>query len=173
VAEEARRLLEQRGFDAATDDRRGLDHGAWVPLRLLYPEADVPVTQLSVQPHLGPDHHHRIGEALRPLRARGVLVLGSGSITHNLRDLFARPDEALSHVREFVDWMGERVEAGDVASLLDYRARAPHAARNHPTDEHLLPLFTALGAGSPGGHPRRIHQSETFGSLRMDAYEVP
>jgi len=173
IAEEARRLLEAGGISATTDARRGLDHGAWVPLSLLYPGADVPVTELSVQPEQDPRHHLRVGEALRPLREQGVLLVGSGSITHNLRDLFASRGEKLPYVGEFVDWMSERVEAADVAALLDYRAHAPQALRNHPTDEHLLPLYTALGARTPGEKPRRVHASQTFGSLRMDAFEMP
>ncbi len=173
IAEEARRLLQASGIDATMDDRRGLDHGAWVPLSLLYPDADVPVTQLSIQPELDPRHHFRVGEALRPLREKNVLVLGSGSITHNLQALFASRGARLPYVAEFVDWIGERVEAADLPALLDYRARAPQAQQNHPTDEHLLPLFTALGAGSSQAKPRRIHRSETFGSLRMDAFEIP
>ena len=173
LANEVVRLLAARGLRATTDERRGLDHGAWVPLSLLYPEADVPTTQLSVQPDRDPRHHHAVGEALRPLRAENVFVLGSGSITHNLRELFGRRGQPMPHVGQFVDWIGERMEAGDVESLLDYRDRAPHAEQNHPTDEHLLPLFTALGAGSPGSKPRRIHRSQTFGELRMDAFEIP
>ena len=173
IADETVRRLAAAGFAAVTDGERGLDHGAWVPLSLLYPEADVPTAQLSVQAEKGARHHYRIGEALRSLREQGVLLLGSGSITHNLRELFASRGEEAAHVSEFVDWIAERAEAGDLESLLAYRERAPHAARNHPTDEHLLPLFTALGAGSPGARPRRIHRSRTFGSLRMDAFEAP
>jgi 4,5-DOPA dioxygenase extradiol len=171
VAERARRLLEAAGIAAKTDSGRGFDHGAWVPLSLLYPAADVPVTQLSVQPAEDPRHHFRVGEALRPLREDGVLILGSGSITHNLRDLFSRRGERLPYVAPFVDWVADRLGEGDMDALLDYRSRAPYAVENHPTDEHLLPLFTALGAGSRHTKPRRVHRSETFGSLRMDTFE--
>jgi 4,5-DOPA dioxygenase extradiol len=170
AAREIVRRLAAAGIEATTDGDRGLDHGAWVPLCLMYPDADVPVTQLSVQPSRDPRHHQRIGQALRPLREEGVLLLGSGSITHNLRELSARPTEEASHVRQFVDWVADRAEAGDAASLLDYRARAPHAERNHPTDEHLLPFFVVLGAAT-SQRLRRVHASVTFGSLRMDAFE--
>src|SRR5262249_31233883 len=112
------------------------------------------------------------GEALRPLRGRGVLILGSGSITHNLRELSARPGDEAPHVTDFVEWIHEQVERGDTEALLDYRRRAPNAVRNHPTEEHRLPFFTMLGAAYPGGLVRRIHRSTTFGSLRMDAYEA-
>jgi 4,5-DOPA dioxygenase extradiol len=169
TAQEVVRRLAAAGIEATTDRDRGLDHGAWVPLCLMYPDADVPVTQLSVQPSRDPRYHNRIGETLRPLRERGVLLLGSGSITHNLRELSARPAEEAPHVRQFVDWIADRSEAGDAASLLDYRRLAPYAERNHPTDEHLLPFFVVLGA-APAHRLRRIHASVTFGSLRMDAF---
>jgi 4,5-DOPA dioxygenase extradiol len=171
TAREVVRRLAEAGIGATLDDRRGFDHGAWVPLCLMYPEADVPITQISIQPAGDPKHHHRIGEALRPLREEGVLLLGSGSITHNLRELSTRQTEGAAHVRQFVDWVADRAAAGDSASLLDYRRLAPHAERNHPTDEHLLPFYVVLGAASV---PRlvRIHASVTFGSLRMDAFEA-
>ena len=164
--------LGEAGLAARTDAARGLDHGAWVPLRLMYPAADVPIVSLSLQPNLGARHSFRVGEALRPLRAAGVLLLGSGSITHNLRELSARQSGEPAHVGEFVEWIAARAEAGDAEALLDYRRKAPHAERNHPTDEHLLPFFMVLGAASAGAALRRIHASATFGSLRMDAFEA-
>jgi 4,5-DOPA dioxygenase extradiol len=172
AASAAIELFAEAGIAAFADQSRGLDHGAWVPLRLLFPDADVPVAQISVQSELGPRHAYRVGEALRPLRERGVLILGSGSITHNLRELSAPSRDEAPHVTEFVEWINEQVERGDSEALLDYRDRAPHAVRNHPTEEHLLPFFTVLGAASVGGLVRRIHRSTTFGSLRMDAYEA-
>ena len=161
--------LQDAGIASSTDPRRGLDHGAWVPLSLMYPAADVPVVPLSLQPQAGTRHAYRVGQALAPLRDDGVLILGSGSITHNLRELFGGGSGGAPHVAEFVDWIADRAAGPDTDALLDYRTRAPHAARNHPTDEHLLPLFTALGAA--GGAPlRRVHKSATFGALRMDAF---
>jgi len=140
-----------------------------VPLVLMFPEADVPVTQLSLQTHLGPAHHHAIGRALAPLRDEGVLILASGQVTHNLREAGRYPAPP-PHIEGFVEWLAERVAAKDDAALVDYRRQAPHAAENHPTDEHLLPFFVALGAAGGDGL-RRVHQSVTFGSLRMDAYQ--
>jgi 4,5-DOPA dioxygenase extradiol len=174
VAREARDRLVRAGFEAELDPERGLDHGAWVPLSLLYPGADVPVAQLSVQPHLGAAHHLAVGRALAPLRAAGVLIVGSGGITHNLTELFASRQlgAEMPHVTEFVEWIAERAEAGEIDRLADYRQAAPHAVRNHPTDEHLLPLFVALGAATPGAPVRRIHESATFGSVRMDSFEM-
>ncbi|NYZ12496.1 dioxygenase [Azospirillum sp. RWY-5-1] len=172
VAGRAAGLLTTAGIPAGTDPGRGLDHGAWVPLMLLYPEADIPVTQLSIQPHLGPEHHWRVGQALRPLRDEGVLILATGAITHNLREFFGRRSDAGSPdwVTDFADWIADAVAEGRTDDLLDYRRLAPHAVRNHPTDEHLLPLFVALGAGSNGLSGVPVHRSHTYGVLAMDAY---
>ena len=147
----------------------GLDHGIWTVLRYLYPDADVPVTQLSIQPHLSPLHHYRVGEALRPLTQEGVLIVGSGSLTHNLREFRGRPAGVEPDVREFQQWMKASIDAQDVAALLDYRRLAPSAVRAHPTDEHLLPLFVAMGAAGAGG-AERITDEVTFGVIAMDSY---
>jgi 4,5-DOPA dioxygenase extradiol len=141
----------------------GLDHGAWVPLLLMFPHADVPVAQLSIQPRLDAAHHFRVGRALRDLRDDGVMIVGSGQITHNLRmaDFGARPEDADPRVVEFTDWFESRLKARDIDALLDYRARAPHAALMHPTDEHLLPVFGALGAAADD-YDLRIQSLGTF-----------
>jgi len=172
LAQRVRALLGGAGMAVDGVPDRGLDHGAWVPLMLMYPQADIPVTQLSVQTALGPAHHLRLGGALRPLRDEGVLILGSGSVTHNLRE-FGRHDDAGAPpdwVGGFNDWLVEHLAAGDRKPLLDYRRQAPHAARNHPTEEHLLPLFAALGAATPGVAPQRIHAGYTYGVIGMDAW---
>jgi 4,5-DOPA dioxygenase extradiol len=172
LAVRAAALLADSGLTACTNEDRGLDHGAWVPLMLMYPEADIPVTQLSVQSRLGPGHHWRLGEALRPLRDEGVLIIGSGSVTHNLGEFghhrYDSPPP--SWVREFNDWLHDRVVGADREALLDYRVRAPQAVRNHPTEEHLLPLFAVAGAATPGCRPRRLHADYTYGVIGMDAY---
>ena len=154
---------------AVPDDARGLDHGAWVPLMLMYPARDIPVVQLSVQPEAGIAHHIAIGRKLAPLRDEGVLILGSGSFVHNLRLLDRRGADAPEPQwsKEFAQWIDAALLAGDDDALVHYRERAPHARQAHPTDEHFLPLFVAYGAG---GTPRHIHDSATFGALRMDAY---
>src|SRR5262249_31129603 len=144
----------------------------WVPLLLAYPAADIPVVQLSLQQELGPEHHLKLGRALAPLRQDGVLVLASGGLVHNLRRL-ARGTSAPAEepwAKAFADWVGAALEEGQIGDLLDYRRRAPDAAMAHPTDEHFLPLFVALGAGGEGAHPGLLHRSTMFGSLRMDAY---
>lgn len=171
LARRARELLIEAGFEAIADAYRGLDHGAWVPLRYLYPEADIPVTQLSIQSSHGPDHHYRLGQALTPLRDEGVLILASGAVTHNLAD-FTTPDPsapARDYVVEFSDWIARHLAAGNIEDLLDYRRRAPCAARAQPTEDHLLPLFVALGAAA--GEPARRHEAGvTYGILAMDIY---
>jgi len=172
LAERAAALLSKAGMSTQLVPDRGLDHGAWVPLMLMYPEAGVPVTQLAVQSRLGPAHHLRIGAALRPLREEGVLILGSGSSTHNLRefrehDLDAAPPQ---WVTEFGEWTERAVTSQRVDDLLDYRRLAPHAACNHPTEEHFLPLFAAMGAATPGTKAQRIHSGYTYGVIGMDAY---
>ena len=171
LAREIAALLERAGLAAAVDPARGLDHGVWVPLHLLHPAADIPVVPLSIRPELGPAHHFALGRALAPLRERGVLVIGSGSITHNLRDLrqYAQGGEA-PYVRPFIGWIEDKLRAGDTGALLDYRHQAPGATRAHPSDEHLLPLFVALGAGGNGTRAQRIDAGIELGALAMDIY---
>lgn len=163
-------LLGAAGLPAALNPQRGLDHGAWVPLKLAWPEADIPVVQVSLQTHLGPAHHYQLGQTLAPLTADGILVLGSGSFTHDLRSVVWRgPNAAPGWVTEFADWVTAALAERRIDDLLNYRTLAPHAARNHPTEEHFLPLFVALGAG--GRAATALHRSLTFSVLRMDAFE--
>lgn len=172
MAEAAATALQQAGIPTRQDYMRGLDHGAWVPLSLMYPQADVPVAQLSIQPKRDPAWHVELGRALRPLREQGVLIVGSGAITHNLRAVFRHPDgePAPVWVTEFCDWVAGRIAEGDLQSLIDYRKRAPHAEQNHPTDEHLLPLFVALGAANDIRSAQHLNRVMTFGMLAMDAW---
>lgn len=172
LAGEMARRLQEAGLPAGLDAARGLDHGAWVPLSLMFPKADVPVVQVSIDPGLGPAYHLRLGEAMRPLRSDGILVVGSGSATHNLRELHRGDPGAAPPVwvTDFAEWLSAAVEAGDADALLAWRETAPHALRNHPTDEHLLPLFCALGARTAGQAGRRLHTSHTYGALAMDVY---
>lgn len=164
--------LRQAGIPVHLDETRGLDHGAWVPLSLMYPKADIPAAQLSLQPDRDPAWHIALGRALRPLREQGVLIVGSGSISHNLRALFKHPQNtpAPDWVTEFCNWMAERITAADLDSLIAYRTIAPHAVQNHPTDEHLLPLFVALGAADKLHSSTRLNQVMTYGMLAMDAW---
>jgi 4,5-DOPA dioxygenase extradiol len=164
--------LTAAGFSASLDTARGLDHGAWVPLLLAFPDADIPVLQLSLQSHLGPVHHEKLGVALASLRAEGVLVVGSGSWTHDLRRFRGQAADApvQPDVTEFAEWMDRAVLEGRRDDLLAYRSRAPYAADNHPTEEHLLPLYVALGAAGLGARAEHLHKSAMYSMLRMDAY---
>jgi 4,5-DOPA dioxygenase extradiol len=169
-------LLQAAGIAAQSVDQGGLDHGAWTALRFLYPAADIPVVPLAFVPSDPPAAQFALGEALRPLAREGVLVLGSGSITHNLRRLFAgglRPaadQPELDDNAEFRHWMAARAAARDWGALFAYRSQAPHAVAMHPTDEHLLPWYVAAGVGGRDAAPIRIHDGATMGSLGMDAY---
>lgn len=166
-------LLTAAGLGANLDTERGLDHGAWVPLILMYPAHDIPVVQLSLQSWRGPTHHLQLGAALAPLLAEDVLVIGSGAFTHNLRrlrraDLNGQPEP---DVVAFAEWMDQAITGHHIDELLDYRRRAPYAELQHPTEEHLLPLFVAIGAAGEHASAKRLHASTTYGTLRMDAYE--
>ena len=172
VAARVSELLRASGFDCKLDHRRGLDHGAWVPLLLMYPQADIPVLQLSIQPHLGTRHHLLMGRALAPLRRDGVLIIGSGSMTHDLSEFRGHGpnDPAPDWVNAFADWFDSALSAGRTDDLLDYRRQAPFAVKNHPSEEHLLPFYAALGAAGENARAMRLHASATYGVLRMDVY---
>jgi len=170
VAQRAQALLKDAGFTAGIDGCRGLDHGAWSPLLYMYPKADIPVVQISVQPAFGPRHHVEVGRSIRKLSEEGVLIIGSGHMTHNLRDWSRGGGKPEPYAREFQDWVKARLEAHDIDSLIDYRSRSPHGARAHPTDEHFLPLFFALGAAPEKTRPERVYDAIDSGVLAMDAY---
>ncbi len=172
LAEQVADLLGAAGLQAGIDRARGLDHGAWVPLLLAYPAADVPVLQIAVQSHLGPAHHYEVGRVLAPLREQGVLVIGSGSFTHDLSRFRGQAPDApeAADVAAFAAWMDAALLAGRRCDLLTYRHKAPHALEQHPTEEHLLPLFVAMGAAGPDAQVERLHASVAYGVLRMDSY---
>jgi len=172
LAARAVALLKQAGIAAGIDGCRGLDHGAWVPLRWMYPDADVPVVQLAVQPGRGTAHHVELGRALAALRDENVLIVGSGHVTHNLRDWMQqrqRP-QPQTYASEFAAWLKSTLERGDTDALIRYRDLAPGAARAHPTDEHFLPLFVAWGAAGAGGRVERVVEGLENGVLSMDSY---
>ena len=175
LATEVLALLEAAGLGPLSVDQGGLDHGIWVPLLHMLPDADVPVLPLAFSPDWTPAQVRDLGRALRPLAAQGVLVIGSGSLTHNLQMVFGprgmppvdaaeRPESA-----SFREWVRQQAEAGDEDALLDYRRRAPHAQLMHPTDEHWLPWYAAQGAAG-SATSCRLHASLTYGCLAMDAY---
>lgn len=169
-------LLSRAGLAVHVIDQGGLDHGIWTALRHVYPDASVPILPLAFVPDQSPAQQFALGEALAPLAEEGVLILGTGSITHNLRRVFAGglrgggPRPEIPESAAFRAWMLDRSGERDWDALLDYRRRAPHAVDMHPTDEHLLPWFVAAGAGGRATAPVRLHESVEAGSLGMDAY---
>jgi 4,5-DOPA dioxygenase extradiol len=169
IGADAARLLREAGFEVTLDGRRGLDHGTWVPMRFLLPEANVPVFQVSMPVDLDPEGALRLGRALAPLRKRGVLIVGSGSLTHNLHE-FRQDVKDPEYAREFASWIADAVVARAGKKLVDYRRLAPHAERAHPTEEHFLPLLVAMGASSDDEIPQRIEGGMTYGTLSMDSY---
>lgn len=169
LAARAAEALADAGLPC-TGEARGLDHGVWTPMMLMYPDADVPVASLSIQHHLGPAAHIDLGRALAPLRGEGVLILGSGGNVHNLRH-FVSSDSALPEWAERFDaWLTDVVTAGDDEALSDYRGRTPDGALAHPRDEHLLPLMVAMGAGGEGAQGEVLYRGFINGAIGMGAY---
>lgn len=172
LAEDIAGRLSEAGLAPAIRTNLGLDHGVWVPLRRSYPEADIPVVPLSVNRRADAAHHFAVGRALAPLREQGVLVIGSGGFVHNLGDLDWQHRDAPMPpwASDFAAWMCARLEAQDIEALLDWERQAPNPRKAHPTVEHLMPLFVALGAGGESARVRSLHRSHEFGSLALDAF---
>ncbi len=175
LAGEVAKLIRAAGLPVHLVGERGFDHGTWVPLSLMFPEADIPIVQLSIQPEEDAEYHLRLGRALEPLRDEDVLIVGTGAMTHNLRELMTgglKPADAPPEdwALAFTNWIAEKAEAGDADALVGYATTAPSALRAHPADDHFLPFFVALGAAGDGAHGERIHASIEHGALAMDAY---
>ncbi len=174
VAARVHQLLFATGFDPQIEQNRGFDHGIWNPLMLIYPDAEIPVVPLSIQPNESPKYHIAIGRALSPLRDEGILLIGSGSITHNLKCFFSGSYEldspAETFARDFADWIAERISVGDKDALAAAPDTWPGGRENHPTDDHILPLYFAVGASSSPFNGRRLHMSTNYGVLAMDAF---
>lgn len=172
LAGEVLALLHQAGIEAEGDAKRPFDHGAWVPLMHLFPQADVPVVQIALPEHAGPAEVYALGAAVQSLRSQGVLVIGSGSMTHNLGEFFGGAREPAPYVLAFSRWIEAALARGDMAALLDYRRQAPEAARAHPTEDHFLPLFFALGAAGKDLHANYLSREVMYSMLAMDAFEL-
>ncbi len=169
-------LLRAADLPAGADPERPFDHGCWVPLMHLYPQANVPVVQVSLPAYVGPAEVYAVGQALAPLREQGILLVGSGSMTHNLRELRREDGPTEPYVTAFCGWVHDTLMQRDLPAMLDYRACAPHAARAHPSDEHFLTIYFALGAagwGQPQGpQPEYITREVQFRSISMDAFSL-
>lgn len=171
LAERVRQALQVAGISAQLDADQGLDHGVWVPLMHLRPEADIPVVPLSLPENATPEQVLAMGKALAPLREEGVVIIGSGSMTHNLFE-FRGPSvtQTEPYVTAFVDWVRSAIARHDTESLLNYRTQAPHAVRAHPSDEHFLPLFVALGAAHSLEIVGVLEKEVRYGMLSMESY---
>jgi len=181
LAKDVLELLQKVGIKAYELERRGFDHGTWVPLSLVYPMANIPIVQVSIDPDATPEYHFKLGQALATLAQKNIAIIGTGNITHNLPALFNKGNDPeldaniKDYVAKFLKWFDTQLESNHLEDLLNYKDKAPFAKENHPTDEHLLPIYVALGAAS-GASPqkvkaRKIHASYTFDSLAMDAWE--
>ena len=170
LALEAARALSRAGLAAGVDEKRGLDHGAWVPLLYLRPDADVPVFQVSMPIDLTTASALGLGQALAPLREQGVLILASGSMTHNLYEFRGATTVEAPYAREFVAWARQAIVDQDVDNLVAYRRQAPHAERAHPTEEHFLPLLVAMGARDQDEAVQVLDGGITYGMLSMESY---
>jgi 4,5-DOPA dioxygenase extradiol len=170
IARDVARLLEAAGWSVSLDARRGLDHGAWVPLYHLLPKANVPVFQVSMPSELTTQSAFKLGQALAPLREQGVLILASGSMTHNLYEILQPGSAPEPYALEFANWVKNAVLANAIQSIIHYRSEAPQAQRAHPTQEHFLPLLVALGARDDSDTAQWIDGGIEFGVLSMDSY---
>jgi 4,5-DOPA dioxygenase extradiol len=172
-AQEVVVALQTAGIPVTTDARHGFDHGAWVPLRYLFPAADVPVVPLSIQHHGGPVHAFRVDQALAPLAEQGWLIVASGNITHNLHDWWRTSGGMTidtSYAERFSDWVAQQLDERNTEAMLDYRRQHPDALQAQPRDEHLLPLFTALGAAGLEARPLAMHRGIRDHVIAMDSY---
>jgi 4,5-DOPA dioxygenase extradiol len=170
LAQAAGELLAAAGHRVTMDVQRGMDHGAWVPLRHMFPAADVPVFQVSMPVSLDAASAWQLGATLAPLSAQGVLIVGSGSLTHNLYEFRQGHGRDEAYAAEFVDWVRNAVVTRDQDRLVNTLARAPHAARAHPTTEHFLPLLVAAGAAASDAPVTVMPGGITHGILSMESY---
>ena len=177
LAERVMNRIKEAGLPVRLISERGYDHGSWTPLILAFPEADIPIVQVSIDPQQDAAYHHRLGAALSGFAGENTLIIGSGHITHNLRSVFSvmrggkEPDPAVENkVVAFTDWMADALSIGDTEHLLNWRDQAPFPLENHPTDEHLMPIFFAAGAAGDKAMATRIHASRQMGFFAFDCY---
>ncbi|MCA0756304.1 dioxygenase [Paenibacillus sp. N4] len=164
-------LFTKHGITSSMDNERGLDHGAWAVLKLLYPDADIPVVALSVNRHLTNGQQYEIGKALAELREQDVLIIGSGGTVHNLRKLNWQGEGVDEWALAFDNWLQSKLEAWDAEALFRYRELAPHAAEAVPTNEHFIPLLLAMGTGDRNRQAELLHRSYQFGNLSLSCWE--
>lgn len=163
-------MLSNKGIESKLDEYRGMDHGAWDVLYLMYPKSDIPVVQVSINPELAMEKQYEIGRAIRDLGKEDILVIGSGSTVHNLATVDWNADKAEEWAVEFDNWLIETVENNDIDGLFTYREKAPHAKHAIPREEHIVPMFIAMGSGS-NAKPKLLHQSYAYGTLSYICFE--
>lgn len=174
IAKEIGDLFNKNGIAFENDITRGLDHGAWVVLRLLYPNADIPVIAMSVNRNLTPDEQYKIGKALSALRAKDILIIASGGTVHNLRALkWADNGEVDAWALEFEDWLAEKLKNWDLPSLFSYDALAPNAEIAVPSygNEHFIPIFYAMGAAHKHPKATLLHREFRYGNLSHSVWQ--
>lgn len=172
LANQIARLLADNGISTRLDEQQGWDHGAWIPMKLIYPEGNIPIVEVSINSRLSVNRHFQLGHALQSLRKQGILILGSGGISHNLHEIFtATPDnQRVQKVESFTAWIKEKLHNNEINALLNYQNEAPYARFNHPTQEHFLPLICVLGAHIEEQPISCIHQDSEYEILALDAY---
>ncbi|XP_052195099.1 4,5-DOPA dioxygenase extradiol-like [Diospyros lotus] len=176
LAERVKEILNANGLERVdVDKKRGLDHGAWVPLMLMYPEADIPVCQLSIQTHKDATYHYNLGRVLAPLKDEGVLILGSGAATHNLSKLRASRGHVSSVVDswalDFDSWLKDALLSGRSEDVNEYEEKAPYGKVAHPRPDHFYPLHVAMGAAGQNAKAELVHQSWGLGTLSYSSYK--
>lgn len=171
LVEQVQSLFTMQGIESARNETRGLDHGAWAVLKLLYPEADIPVIALSVNRYLSNEQQYEIGKALAALREQDVLIIGSGGTVHNLRRLNWQTDGIDPWAEQFDQWIESKLESWDTEALFQYRELAPHAQDAVPTSEHFIPLLLAMGAGDANRNAKLLHRSYQYGNLSLSCWQ--
>ena len=173
VAQEVAVALRTAGFDVDDSSQHGLDHGAWQPLRQMFPDAQVPIVPLSMQTHAGPAHAYRMGQALSGLAQQDIWVVASGNITHNLRDwqvAASTNGQTPAYVHHFADWVHTQLVDRNIQALLNYRQHAVEGRQAHPSEDHLLPLYVALGAAGADAQPHAFYRGVSDYVIAMDGY---
>ncbi|WP_232698080.1 DODA-type extradiol aromatic ring-opening family dioxygenase [Brevibacillus daliensis] len=171
LSDEIQALFSKHGIQSTLDEERGLDHGAWVVLKLIYPDVDIPVVALSVNRYLTNEQQYQIGKALSELREQDVLIIGSGGTVHNLRRVNWNSKGTDSWAEEFDNWLQSKLETWDVTSLFNYRELAPYAQDAVPTNEHFIPLLIAMGAGDANRDAKLLHRSYQYGNLSLSCWQ--
>lgn len=171
IAALLRSKLEEDGIPCREDYKRGLDHGAWVILKLMYPNANIPVVQVSINPGLSPKEQFRIGNALKDIKKKDILIIGSGGTVHNLGSIKWEAAGPEPWAVEFDDWLIEKIRDKDMEALFNYQKLAPHAKKAVPREEHIAPLFISFGSMMENNEARLLYRGYNYGTLSHICFE--